>query len=107
MRNVPKLYRFLLTLSAVALAIPGLTSVAQAQGAEEEAIEEIITTGLRGRPRSSMDSAVPIDTFDAASIEAVAHADTVDILQTLVPSYNVGRLRYTGSRCCDHPFNSD
>jgi len=92
MLNVPKLYRFVLTLSAVAFAIPGLTSVAQAQGAdEEEVIEEIITTGLRGNPRTATDSAVPIDTFDTDAIESVAHTDTVDILATLIPSYNVGR----------------
>jgi hypothetical protein len=46
MLNVPKLFRFLLTISAVAVAMLGLTPVAQAQGADE-AIEEIITTGTR------------------------------------------------------------
>jgi len=60
-----------------------------AQGADE--IEEIVVSGLRGKPRSAVDSAVPIDTFDAGAIEAVAHADTQDVLQTLVPSYNVSR----------------
>lgn len=90
MLKVPKLHRFLLMISAAVLAIPGLSSVAQAQGADEE-IEEIIVSGLRGKPRSAVDSAVPIDTFDVDAIEAVAHTDTVDILQTLVPSYNVGR----------------
>ncbi len=71
----------------VVLAMP--TAIAQ-QGADDR-IEEIITTGLRGRPRSAADSAVPIDTFDAESIEMVSHTDTQDILQTLVPSYNVSR----------------
>ncbi len=86
-----KLTSFLLPLSVAALAMPALSTQAQAQGAQDEAIEEIITTGLRGKPRSAVDSAVPIDTFDASSIEAVAHTDTQDILQTLVPSYNVSR----------------
>ena len=85
-----KLTRFLLPVSALALALPGLSAQAQAQGAEEE-IEEIVVSGLRGKPRSAVDSAVPIDTFNADSIEAVSHTDTVDILQTLVPSYNVSR----------------
>jgi len=84
-----KLTRYLLPVSALALALPGFATVAQAQEGDE--IEEIVVSGLRGKPRSAMDSAVPIDTFDAASIEAVSHTDTVDILQTLVPSYNVGR----------------
>jgi len=86
-----KLTKFLMPISAIALVIPALATQAQAQGSQDEAIEEIVTTGLRGKPRSAVDSAVPIDTFDTASIEAVSHADTQDILQTLVPSYNVGR----------------
>ena len=86
-----KITSFLLPLSVAALAMPALSTQAQAQGAQDEAIEEIITTGLRGKPRSAVDSAVPIDTFDESSIEAVAHTDTQDILQTLVPSYNVSR----------------
>ncbi|MCZ6765380.1 MAG: TonB-dependent receptor plug domain-containing protein, partial [bacterium] len=90
MLKVPTVLKFLLTISAVALAALGLTPVVQAQGADEE-IEEIIVSGFRGKPRTAVDSAVPIDTFDTDMIEAVAHTDTVDILQTLVPSFNVGR----------------
>ena len=83
--------RYLLPISAaVALALTGPTSVAQAQGADEE-IEEIVVSGLRGKPRSAVDSAVPIDTFDTDAIEAVSHTDTQDILQTLIPSFNVDR----------------
>ena len=78
-----------ISTSVLALGAAPATTVAQESGAEE--IEEITVSGLRGRPRSAIDSAVPIDTFDASAIEAVAHTDTVDILQTLVPSYNVGR----------------
>ena len=90
MLNLPKLFRFIFSISALTLAAPGLISVASAQQGSEE-IEEIITTGLRGKPRSATDSPVPIDTFDTAAIESVSHTDTVDILQTLVPSYNVSR----------------
>lgn len=86
-----KLTKFITPITVLALAMPGLVSVAQAQGAQEEAIEEIIVSGLRGKPRSSVDSAVPIDVFDASAIEAVSHTDLQDILQTLIPSYNVAR----------------
>jgi len=54
-------------------------------------IEEIVVSGLRGAPRSATDSAVPLDVFSAEMIESVSHTDTHDILQTLVPSYNVSR----------------
>ena len=37
MRKLPKIFRLILPISAIALALPGLTSVAQAQqGADEE-----------------------------------------------------------------------
>jgi iron complex outermembrane receptor protein len=86
-----KLTRLLLPISALALALPGLSTVAQAQGAQEDEIEEIVVSGLRGKPRSAVDSAVPVDTFDVDAIENVAHNDVQNILQTLVPSYNVAR----------------
>ena len=77
-------------LSAIALAVSG-GSVIAAEGANDAEMEEVVITGFRGKPRSAMDSAVPIDTFSAEQIGSVSHADTVDILQTLVPSFNVGR----------------
>lgn len=58
---------------------------------ESAAIEEVVVTGTRGKPRSVMDSAVPIDVFTSEAINSVSYADTNDILQTLVPSYNVAR----------------
>ena len=72
------------------LAPAGYAPLAQAQEAIET-VEEIITVGSRGRPRTALDSAVPVDSFNTDQIEAVSHTDTVDILQTLVPSYNVSR----------------
>ncbi|MDG2375067.1 MAG: TonB-dependent receptor plug domain-containing protein, partial [Woeseiaceae bacterium] len=86
-----KIIKFLLPVSVLAFGLTGLTGMVQAQGADDDEIEEIITTGVRGRPRTAVDSAVPVDTFSADQIEAVSHTDTVDILQTLVPSYNVSR----------------
>ena len=59
-----------------------------ATGAE---IEEVVVTGTRGKPRAVTDSAVPVDVFSSEEIRKVSHSDTQDILQTLVPSYNVGR----------------
>jgi len=85
-----KLTSLLLSASALTLGLTGFSAAAQAQGSDDE-IEEIVVSGLRGKPRSAVDSAVPVDTFDASQIQAVAATDTQDILQTLVPSYNVGR----------------
>ena len=90
-----KLTNLLVPITALALAMPAFAAAEQAevkaQGAQEEEIEEIIVSGLRGKPRSAVDSAVPVDTFDVSAIENVAHNDVQNILQTLVPSYNVAR----------------
>jgi iron complex outermembrane receptor protein len=86
-----KLIKFLLPVSALALGFAGFSTTVQAQGADDEEIEEIVTTGTRGRPRTAIDSAVPVDTFSADQISAVSHTDTVDIMQTLVPSYTASR----------------
>jgi iron complex outermembrane receptor protein len=84
-----KLTSLMLPLSAIALAVSAGSAVA-ADGANTD-MEEVVITGLRGKPRSAGDSAVPIDTFSAEQISSISHTDTVDILQTLVPSFNVGR----------------
>ena len=90
-----KLTNLLVPISALFLAMPAFAAADQAevkaQGAQEEEIEEIIVSGLRGKPRTAVDSAVPVDYFDVSTIENVAHNDVQNILQTLVPSYNVAR----------------
>ena len=78
-----------LIVASSILALVALPANAQ-QGADEE-IEEIIVSGFRGTPRTAVDSAVPIDSFNSDQIEQVSHTDTIDILQALVPSFNVQR----------------
>ncbi len=90
MFRLPKIFRFLLPLSAVVLAAPGLTPVAQAQGADE-AIEEIITTGTRRAQRSASDSSVPVDVISGTEFENMGTADLNDMLKMAIPSYNVDR----------------
>ena len=77
--------------AALVAALVAASAVSRAASRGSETLEEIVITGLRGAERSAVDSAVPIDTFDADAIEAISHTDTVDILQTLVPSFNVNR----------------
>lgn len=77
-----------ITFIALIVCLP---SHAEQTPTEEEVIEEVVVTGTRGKPRSVMESAVPVDVIGADEIETVSYSDTHDILQTLVPSYNVGR----------------
>ena len=37
------------------------------------------------------DSPVPVDVFSADEIQAISHTDTNNVLQTLIPSFNVAR----------------
>lgn len=87
----PRGKRRALSLS-IALSLIAGVGIAQPASAESAGIiEELVVTGLRGQPRTAADSAVPIDVFSLESIESVSFQDTNDILQTLIPSYNVGR----------------
>lgn len=71
------------------VALPAGVAVAQ-QGADE-AVEEIVTIGTRREGRTAVDTAVPIDVFNQEELDSVASDDMIDVIKTLVPSFNVGR----------------
>lgn len=77
----------MLSAGGLAGVTPSVSFAAEASGE----IEEVVVSGLRGKPRTATDSPVAVDTFDLQAIEAVSFQDTNDILQTLIPSYNVAR----------------
>ena len=77
-------------LSCLALAISAALGTTPAL-AQQETVEEVVVTGSRGRPRTVIESPVPVDVFGESDIEAVSYTDTNNILQTLIPSYNVTR----------------
>lgn len=74
-----------------ATTLTGAVAAQEAQDINGAALEQIVITGSRGRPRTVTDSPVSVDVFSASDIESVSYTDTNDILQTLVPSYNVDR----------------
>lgn len=53
-------------------------------------LETLIVTA-RGKPRTVLDSAVPVDSFSESELKSAAFTDTNDILKTLVPSYTLAR----------------
>lgn len=71
-------------ISAAAMAMAG---AAQAQ----QQVQELIVTGSRAKPRTVLESPVPVDAFSADDIEAVSVTDTQDLLKTLIPSYTLTR----------------
>ncbi|MYF02802.1 MAG: TonB-dependent receptor plug domain-containing protein, partial [Gammaproteobacteria bacterium] len=57
-----------------------------------EISEEVISVGTRTSDRSPIESTVPVQLFDEEEIESVATAtDLIDVVQRLVPSFNVSR----------------
>lgn len=57
-----------------------------------EITEEVITVGTRTSDRSTVESTVPVQIFDEEEIDSVATAtDLIDVVQRLVPSFNVSR----------------
>jgi len=53
-------------------------------------IDTLVVTA-RGKPRTVLDSAVPVDSFSESDLKSAAFTDTNDILKTLVPSYTLAR----------------
>ena len=67
------------------------SDTASDMAAEEDVIEleEQVVIGSRARPRSVIDSAVPIDTIRGADLARQGVTDLQDMFRNLVPSYNV------------------
>lgn len=66
-------------------------AIAQDEPAEDEPVDQLVVTGVRGQARTVESSAVPIDVFGAEDMDKVSFTDTNDILKTLVPSYTLTR----------------
>jgi iron complex outermembrane receptor protein len=66
---------------------------------DDEAIEEVITTGTRSaKPRSASDSPVPVDVINADDLEALGNtADLTDNIRAMVPSYTATPATGDGS----------
>ncbi len=74
---------------------------------EEEVIEleEQVVIGSRARPRSVIDSAVPIDTIRGDEIGKQGVTDLQDMFRNLVPSYNVNTQPISDAGTVVRPAN--
>ena len=64
---------------------------AQAEGAEAGVIEEIVTIGTRRRERAAVDTAVPVDVFNAEEVSSVNSSDLIEVINAIVPSFAARR----------------
>jgi iron complex outermembrane receptor protein len=70
-------------ISAVVVALP------QQILAQEESIEEIVTTGTRAQARSVEDSPAPVDILGGEYFQNQGDTDLQNLVRNIVPSYNV------------------
>ncbi|MDE0089251.1 MAG: TonB-dependent receptor, partial [Candidatus Poribacteria bacterium] len=101
--KITEVFKTVLLAMSIALAVCIVfapTAVAQEEDTEADEteatsegevveIESVVVVGTRAKPRSVLDSAVPIDIVSNEAFENQGGADLPDLLRTLVPSYNV------------------
>jgi len=87
------------------LAVPLTVAVPQQSLAQEEAIEEIVTTGSRRAARSVTDSAVPIDVITGDDFVNQGATDMDALLRGAIPSYNVNQQPISDAGTIVRPAN--
>ena len=94
------------TGALLTLALPALVALPQQTLAQEdEAIEEIITTGTRRADRSASDSPVPIDVISGENFRQTGSSDVQDMLRTSVPSFDVNTQPISDAATIVRPAN--
>jgi iron complex outermembrane receptor protein len=86
-------------LPAMSVAIP------QQLFAQDEAIEEIITTGTRSKARSVDDSPAPVDVLSGEYFENQGDTDLQNLVRNIVPSYNVNMQPISDAATVVRPAN--
>ena len=57
----------------------------------DQTLDEVIVVGTRRQGRTTTNTPVPVDVFKRQDLESVPSDDMLDIIKTLVPSFQVGR----------------
>ena len=73
--------------------------------ADPEVMEEVITIGTRGKPRSTTDSTAPVDVVTGDDFMQQGGGDTANLLRNLVPSLNVNDQPISDAATLVRPAN--
>ena len=106
----------LLLMPVVLIIFIGLASTAVAQETEMESseatseqevitLEGVVVVGTRAKPRSVLESAVPIDVLPSEDFVKQGGTDLPDLLRNLVPSYNVNAQPIADAATVVRPAN--
>lgn len=94
MTKKPQVAWFALTTGMfVVAALAPCNAIAQQKTVET--LEEIVVVGTRRQGRTAVETAVPVDVFNRQALDSVASDDMLDIISTLVPSFQVQRFAIT------------
>jgi len=69
----------------------------------DETLDEIIIVGSRRQGRTATNTPVPVDVFNRQDLESVSSDDMLDIIKTLLPSFQVGRFPIDDGRTFVRP----
>lgn len=87
------------------LVAPALVALPQQIFAQEDTIEEIITTGTRRDARSADNTPAAVDVIGAAELQNQGDTDMSNLLRTSVPSYNVNTQPISDAATLVRPAN--
>ena len=68
-------------------------------------LEKLVVTGSRARPRSAVDSAVPIDVIGGDAFAEQGDTDAMDLLRSVAPSFNVSKQPISDAATVVRPAN--
>ena len=87
-----------LVLVALTAGTAAPSAYAQTAQADPNAtVEEVVVTGTRGKARTTPESTVPIDSFNAEQLSQQPHGDMTETLKNLIPSFTATPLTGDGS----------
>ncbi len=78
---------------------------AEGNDADEREVEEVVSVGTRGKPRSVMESPAPVDVIPASEIINQGGTDLNDLVRNTVPSYNVNAQPISDAATIVRPAN--
>ena len=83
----------------------GVEAKTESGGEEVVTLESMVIVGTRARPRSVLESAVPIDVLPSDDFVKQGSTDLPDLLRNLVPSYNVNAQPIADAATVVRPAN--
>jgi iron complex outermembrane receptor protein len=92
-------------VTAIAIAMAAISGGATPSFAQEGELEEIVTIGTRGQPRSATDSPAPVDVISASDFVAQGGVDSSNLLRNVVPSFNVNDQPISDAATLVRPAN--